>query len=177
MPSAPVRTGQVSHLWSGYIWFVLMLALVALPDGQPGVLRVLLVPPFAATLSIVLRLSEQDVAQPLPVVLGSTLGAAIGTVFSFSVHGPVWAVVAAVATFVLLNALRTYHPPALALSMYPLLLRPSVLFPLIPVAAFTLVAVGSAAVLSRRVAGWPTYPRRPAKTNDRLGNANVNGGQ
>ena len=129
--------------------------------GQPGVLRVLLVPPFAAALSIVLRLSKQDVAQPVPVVLGSTLGAANGTILSFAVHGPIWAVVAAGATFVLLSTLRIYHPPALALSMYPLLLRPSVLFPLLPVAAFTLIAIGSASVLSRYVSGWPTYPRRP----------------
>ncbi len=160
MARVPVRTNQESHFWPGYVWFGLMLGLVAVPDGQPGVLRVLLVPPFAATLSIVLRLSKQDVAQPAPVVLGSTLGATVGTILSFAVHGPIWAVVAAGVTFVLLSAVRIYHPPALALSMYPLLLRPSVLFPLLPVATFTLIAVGTASVLSRHVSGWPTYPRR-----------------
>jgi hypothetical protein len=43
--------------------------------------------------------------------------------------------------------------------MYPLLLEPGHWFPLIVVLPFTLIAAGSAALLSRQVKKWPAYPK------------------
>ena len=73
-------------------------------------------------------------------------------------------IVAAVAAFGILNLIHAYHPPGVALAMYPLLLHPGDWFPLIVVLPFTVVAVGSAAVLSRLVEGWPRYPK-PLKSD------------
>jgi CBS-domain-containing membrane protein len=57
------------------------------------------------------------------------------------------------------NLIHAYHPPGVALAMYPLLLRPGHWFPLEVVLPFTVAAVGSAAVLSRMVKSWHTYPK------------------
>lgn len=144
-------------------WFVLMLGVMAALEYVSDVRFfqevIWLVPPFAATLSILLLLPAASIAQPIPIVVGSTLGAAIGTAAAVAVHGPVFAVAAAVSTLLILSALGLYHPPGVALSMYPLLLHPGVLFPLVVVLPFTLIAVVSAAFLSRRIGSWPSYPR------------------
>jgi CBS-domain-containing membrane protein len=144
------------------LWFVSLLAVMAGLDYLSGD-RILsrciwLVPPFAATLSILLLLPASPIAQPLPVVIGSTVGAGIGSIAAMAVHGPIFAVVAAALALLVLSALRTYHPPGVALSMYPLLLYPGHLFAIEVVLPFTLVAVGSSALLSRYVASWPRYP-------------------
>lgn len=144
-------------------WFVLMLGVMAGLGYVSGVRFfkdvIWLLPPFAAISSILLLLPASSIAQPIPVIVGSTLGAAMGTTASMAVHGPVYAVAAAVGTLLVLSTLRIYHPPGVSLSMYPLLLHPGVLFPLVVVFPFTLIAVTSAACLSREIGSWPAYPR------------------
>jgi CBS domain-containing membrane protein len=155
------------------LWFISLLSLLAGLDYLSGDTFfhefIWLVPPFAATLSILLLLPQSPIAQPIPVIFGSTFGASIGTVMALEVHGPVYAVIAAAIVLLLLSRIRIYHPPGVALSMYPLLLHPGWLFPLVVVLPFTIVAVLSAALLSRRVASWPQYPiplhPTPAKTD------------
>jgi CBS domain-containing membrane protein len=145
------------------LWFLILLGLLAglnfFSGGSPLHHTIWLVPPFAATLSILILLPSASIAQPIPVVAGSTLGALLGSGAALAVHGPWFAVVVAGITLMTLSTLRIYHPPGVALSMYPLLLHPGVLFPLCVVLPFTFVAVCSAAWLSRRVKSWPQYPR------------------
>jgi hypothetical protein len=54
-----------------------------------------------------------------------------------------------VSAFGIINVIHAYHPPGVALAMYPLLLHPGHWFPLTVVLPFTVAAVSSAAVLSR----------------------------
>lgn len=118
-----------------------------------------LVPPFGATLTLLLVLPEAPVAQPWAVVVGSVTGAAVGTLLSLLARGSAMAILAAVLAFAVLNVARAYHPPGVALAMYPLLLHPGHWFPLAVVLPFALSAAGSAAILSRLVAHWPAYPK------------------
>ncbi|MGC8625520.1 MAG: HPP family protein [Phycisphaerae bacterium] len=145
------------------IWFLILLGLMGgldyLTQGKLPRHTIWLVPPFAATLSILILLPEAAIAQPIPVVAGSTLGAAVGTIAAMAVHGPMYAVLSAAVTLLVLSALRIYHPPGVALSMYPLLLHPGAYFSILVVFPFMLTAVCSAAVLSRYVKSWPSYPR------------------
>ncbi len=146
-------------LWP-ILWALSLLVLLALADQSLHRLAVYLVPPFAATLSILLYLPQQAVAQPLPVVAGSTLGAASGTLLALAVHGPMAAALIAGLLLWGLPRLGIYHPPAIALSMYPLLLHPGHWFPVIVVLPFTLVAVFSHSLLSSAVPSWIRYPRQ-----------------
>lgn len=140
-----------------YAWILSMFGvLAALENNQIGLF---LIPPFGATLTILLVLPDALVAQPYALVVGSVAGASIGTFISLFSRGLLMAIVAAVAAFCILNLIHAYHPPGVALAMYPLLLHPGVWFPLIVVLPFTLVAAGSAAVLSRLVESWPSYPK------------------
>jgi CBS-domain-containing membrane protein len=135
---------------------VLLGGLAWLARHQGGIL---LVPPFAATLTILIYLPEVSIAQPFAVVVGSTCGAAIGSAVGAALgSGPVIASVAALAALVLLPLLRAYHPPGVALAMYPALLHPGPWFAADIVLPFTVVAVGSAALLSRTLSHWPRYP-------------------
>jgi CBS-domain-containing membrane protein len=85
---------------------------------------IFLVPPFAATLTILVYLPNTPVARPIAVVCGSVLGAAIGTVLSlFSGTGAGVATLAAVTTMALLALFRVFHPPGVALAMCPALLH------------------------------------------------------
>lgn len=144
----------------GVVWMAVLLGGLAALQGNR--LGTFLVPPFAATLTIVLLLPDVGLAQPLAVVAGSTLGAGVGTVAALAVGHDLWlAVLCPLVTIVVQLALGVYHPPGVALSIYPVLLRPGPWFPLETVLPFTLVAVGSAAALSRALGAWPTYPRRP----------------
>lgn len=118
-----------------------------------------LVPPFGATLSILLVLPGASVSQPYSVVAGSVSGAAVGTVLSFFAHGSIAAVAAALLAFGFMNLIRGYHPPGVALAMYPLLLHPGTWFPLAVVLPFTVAAAGSASLLSKFVRDWPAYPK------------------
>jgi CBS domain-containing membrane protein len=144
------------------LWVLVLLGGLAWLDREPWHITEFLVPPFAATLSILLMLPKQPVAQPLPVILGSTLGAGLGTLVGLWGHGPLWAAGVALLTFWLLVRIGIYHPPGIALSMYPLLLRPGTWFPVV-VLCFTGIAVLSSWQLSGRVAGWPPYPLSHSK--------------
>ncbi|NNM87803.1 MAG: HPP family protein [Phycisphaerae bacterium] len=145
------------------LWFAGMVGILVLLDSlsRDGMWheRIWLLPPFAATLSILVLLPQSSIAQPIPVILGSTLGAGLGSVAACLVHGPLYAGCMAAVVLVLLDWLRLYHPPGVALSMYPLLLRPGPLFSVEVVLPFMLAAVVSAAVLSRTINSWPEYPR------------------
>ena len=145
-----------------YVWIALMFGVLAgLEHNRIGLF---LVPPFGATMTILLMLPEASVAQPYAVVAGSVAGAATGTALSLLARGPAMAIAAAIAAFVVMNLMRAYHPPGVALAMYPLLLHPGLWFPLGAVLPFTLAAAGSAAMMSRLVATWPEYPK-PLRSN------------
>jgi CBS-domain-containing membrane protein len=111
-----------------------------------------LIPPFGATLTILLDLREAPVAQPYALIAGSVVGASVGTVLSLFSRGSLMAILAAVAVFGIINLIHAYHPPGVALAMHPLLLHPGKWFPLTVVLPFTVVAAGSASLLSRLVA-------------------------
>jgi CBS-domain-containing membrane protein len=140
-----------------YLWILSMLGLLALLEDNR--LGLYLIPPFGATLTILLDLPEAPVAQPYTLVAGSVVGASVGTLLSLFSHGSVMAILAAVAAFGILNLIHAFHPPGVALAMYPLLLHPGHWFPLTVVLPFTVIAAGSAAVLSRSVREWPAYPK------------------
>lgn len=140
-----------------YLWVLSMFGILAMLEHNR--LGLFLVPPFGATLTLLLMVPDAPVAQPYTVVAGSVLGAATGTILSLFARGTTMAVLAAVLAFGLLNLIRAYHPPGIALAMYPLLLHPGRWFAPGVVLPFTLAAVGSTALLSRLLASWPAYPR------------------
>lgn len=142
--------------WLQLTWFVLLLGILAWLDGATQF--VWLVPPFAATLTILLLLPRSPIAQPIPVVVGPTLGACVGTVVALFVHGPIYAALVAGLILFVLPLLKVYHPPGVALSMYPLMLHTSISFPLVVVLPFTVVAVTTCSLLSRVSKTWPDYP-------------------
>jgi CBS-domain-containing membrane protein len=145
-----------------YVWILSMFGLLAMLEHDR--IGLFLIPPFGATLTILIDIPGAPVAQPFAVVLGSVVGASVGTLLSLFAHRSLMAVVAAVSAFGIINIIHAYHPPGVALAMYPLLLHPGHWFPLTVVLPFTVAAVGSAAVLSRVVEQWPAYPR---SLNDR----------
>lgn len=140
-----------------FLWISAMFAVLAgLEHNRIGLF---LVPPFGATLTILLLLPEVSIAQPYAVIAGSVMGAGVGTLISLFAQGLLMAIIAAVVAFGILNLVRAYHPPGIALAMYPLLLHTGHWFPLTVVLPFTVLAVGSAALLSRHVEKWPAYPK------------------
>lgn len=141
------------------VWGVALLGLSAAMDQALHQVSIFLVPPFAAMVSILLYLPKQPVAQPLPVVLGSLFASALGTGTAVFVHGPIPAAIVAAGLLWVLPRIGLYHPPAIALAMYPLLLNPGPWFPVVVVLPFTLVAVLSHIALSRLIPGWPSYPQ------------------
>lgn len=142
--------------WLQLAWFLVLLGVLAFLDQSTQI--VWLVPPFAATLTILLLLPRSPIAQPFTVVIGSTLGALAGTVASLFVHGPIYAALVASVMVLVLPLLKVYHPPGVALSLYPLLLHTSLAFPFVVVLPFTLVSVITCAGLSRIFKTWPEYP-------------------
>lgn len=138
------------------VWFAVIILLLAYLEGSTKFIW--LVPPFSATLSILILLPKSPIAQPIPVIVGSTLGAVFGTIVSLMLHGPVYAALAAVAMVFILPALRIYHPPAIALSMYPLLLHTGIFFPVIVVLPFTFISVVTCYMMSRLFKSWGQYP-------------------
>lgn len=141
----------------GYLWAAgMFVVLAALEANKVGLY---LAPPFGATLSILLRLPDAEIAQPYALIGGSVVGAGVGTIMSLFAHGPEMAVVAAIVAFALINLIGAYHPPGVALALYPLLLHTGHWFPLLVVLPFTAIAVGSAALLSKLVRSWPAYPK------------------
>lgn len=141
---------------SAYLWFLFMLAMLA--TLQRDRIGLFLVPPFLTTLTILHLLPDSAIAQPYPVIFGSVVGSVVGTIMAILSHST-WSIVCAAGiAFVVIHLLRAYHPPAVALSLYPSLLHPSVWFPLSVVLPFTVVAVVSAAIMCRVLPGWPKYP-------------------
>lgn len=140
-----------------YMWIAAMFGLLGLLEHNR--VGLFLIPPFGATLTILLVLADAAVAQPYAVVAGSVAGASVGTLLSLFGQGAAMAMAAAVVAFAAMNLMRAYHPPGVALAMYPLLLHPGRWFPLAVVLPVTIAAAGSAAVLSMVVRGWPAYPK------------------
>ena len=163
-PRSPMLIRIVAH-WgasqrpalAGVMWMVVLLGILVWLDAQHK--AIFLVPPFAATMSILLYLPSVSIAQPFAIVCGSVLGAAIGTVGSmFLGVGPGVAIVAALTALIVLPLLRAFHPPAIALAMMPALLHPGPWFAVEVVLPVTLAAVISSAVMSRLLSSWPRYP-------------------
>lgn len=142
---------------AGYLWVAAMFGVLA--GLEANRIGLFLVPPFGATLSILLLLPDAAIAQPYALIVGSVAGASVGTLISLFARGLGMAVLAAVVAFGVINLIHAYHPPGVALAIYPLLLHPGNLFPLRVVLPFTVVAVGSAALLSKWVDKWPAYPK------------------
>src|ERR1700730_12899805 len=65
----------------GYLWVAAMFGALALLEANR--IGVFLVPPFGATLTILMLLPEAPVAQPYALIAGSVCGAAVGTGISF----------------------------------------------------------------------------------------------
>ena len=140
-----------------YLWILSMFGVLAgLENNQIGLY---LIPPFGATLTILIDLPQAPVAQPYALVAGSVVGASVGALVSLFSRGSFMAILAAVLAFGIINLIHAYHPPGVALAMYPLLLHPGHWFPLSVVLPFTVIAAGSAALLSRLVRKWPAYPK------------------
>jgi CBS domain-containing membrane protein len=130
--------------------------LAALEANRIGVF---LVSPFAATLTILMLLPDAPVAQPYALIMGSVCRAAVGTGASLLGSGLGTAVLAMIAAFVVISLIHAYHPPGVALASIPVLLHLGHWFPLLVVLPFTVMAVGSAAAMSKWLRGWPVYPR------------------
>jgi hypothetical protein len=121
---------------------------------------------FAATLTILVYQPNVSIAQPIAMVCGSFLGAAIGTVLCALLgFGPRRGVAGgahcddhAGLAMIMLALLRIFHPPGIALAMCPALLHSGAWFPILVVPPFKPAAVISCAVLSRLVSSWPRYP-------------------
>ena len=147
----------------GCLWMAGLLGALTWLDLRDG--AIFLLPPFAATLTILVYLPNTPVAQPVAVVCGSVFGAATGTVFSLVLgSGAGVAMLAALAAMIMLPLLRVFHPPAAALAMCPALLHLGPWFALEVVLPFTLAAVISWAVISRLLRGLPRYPMTPFGT-------------
>lgn len=142
---------------SGYLWVTAMFGVLAVLEANR--IGVFLVPPFGATLTILMLLPDAPVAQPYALIPGSVCGAAVGTAFSFLGSGLGMAVLAMIAAFVIISLIHAYHPPGVALASIPVLLRPGYWFPLLVVLPFTAAAVGSAAMMSKWLRDWPEYPK------------------
>jgi CBS domain-containing membrane protein len=72
---------------------------------------VFLMPPFAATLTILVYQPNVSMAKPVAVVCGSLLGAAIGIGLSLLLgFGPGVALLAALTAAIMLPLLRVFHP-------------------------------------------------------------------
>ena len=142
---------------SGYLWVAAMFGVLAVLEANR--IGVFLVPPFGATLTILMLLPDTPVAQPYALIAGSVCGAAVGTGMSFLGSSLGMSVLAMIASFVVISLIHAYHPPGVALASIPVLLHPGYWFPLLVVLPFTVIAVGSAAAMSKWLPGWPVYPK------------------
>src|ERR1700746_1050602 len=144
----------------GCLWMAGLIGALTWLDLRDG--ACLLLPPFAATLTILVYLPNTAVAQPVAVVCGSVFGAATGTVFSLVLgSGAGVTMLAALAAMIMLPLLRVFHPPGIALAMCPALLHLGPWFAVEVVLPFTLAAVTSWALISRLLRGLPRYPMTP----------------
>ena len=139
---------------SGYLWVAAMFAVLAVLEANR--IGVFLVPPFGATLTILMLLPDAPVAQPYALIAGSVCGAAVGTVFGQrSRNGGARH-----------DRCVYRHQPDSRLSSsssrlasIPVLLHTGHWFPLLVVLPFTAAAVGSAAAMSKWLPGRPVYPK------------------
>lgn len=111
---------EAFHL-AGHLWVLGMFGVLAFLEANK--VGLFLVPPFGATLSILLLLPDAAIAQPYALIVGSVAGAAVGTLISLFAHGLAMAVLAAIVAFGVMILIRAYHPPGIALALYPLLLH------------------------------------------------------
>lgn len=126
--------------WLGVLWMTALLGALAWLGASRNAM--FLVPPFGATLAILLYLPDAPIARPRAVIVGSLLGASLGTLLAALLGaGPLTAVLAALSSALVLTGSRTFHPPGVALAMYPALLHTGVGFPLEVVLPFTLIAI------------------------------------
>jgi hypothetical protein len=124
----------------GCLWMAALLGPLTWLDFRDG--GIFLIPPFAATLTILVYQPNVSIAQPIAVVGGSPFGAAIGTVLSVLLgFGPGVALLAALSAMILLPLLRVFHSPGVALAMCPALLHSGAWFAILAVLPFTLAAV------------------------------------
>ncbi|HBQ96319.1 MAG: HPP family protein [Firmicutes bacterium] len=154
-----LRRYPVRLPWQTYIWFSVILVLFGLVDHFFLHVTAFLVPPYGATLTLIVALPQQSVSQPAPIIGGGFLSASIGTLLALEGHGPLMAALAGIVAFAALPPLGLFFPPGVALAIFPVLVKTTPWFPLLSVLPFTVVACGSAALLSGRVKGWPLYPR------------------
>jgi CBS-domain-containing membrane protein len=141
----------------GCLWMAGLLGPLTWLDLREG--GIFPIPPFAATLTILVYLPNTAVAQPITVICRSVLGAATGTLLSLVLgSGAGAALLSALAAMIMLPLLGAFHPPAAALAMCPALLHLGPWFVLEVVLPFTLAAVISWAVISRLLTGLPRYP-------------------
>jgi CBS domain-containing membrane protein len=156
MPSrthSPRTPGFRQELMAGVWMTVLLGALAWLSASRDAIFLVL---PLGATLAILLYLPEAQIAKPRSVILGSVLGAVLGTALMAILGADAsTAVVAALAAALVLSVFRVFHPPAIALALYPALVHPGWWFPLEVVLPFTLIAVLSAPLVRRRMSRQP----------------------
>ena len=90
--------GTKSRLNSvGYLWLLLMFGVLAVLEHDR--IGLYLIPPFGATLTVLLDLPEAPVAQPYALIAGSVVGASVGTLLSLFSHGSLMAIVAALLAF------------------------------------------------------------------------------
>jgi CBS-domain-containing membrane protein len=85
---------------------------------------VFLVPPFGATLTMLMLLPDAVVAQPYALIAGSVCGAAVGTGISFFGSGVGLSVLAMIAAFLFISLIHAYHPPGVALESIPCCFTP-----------------------------------------------------
>ncbi len=142
---------------AGHLWVVCMFGVLAVLEANK--IGLYLVPPFGATLSILLLLPEAAIAQPYALIVGSVASASVGSLIGMFDRGLGMAVFAAIVAFGVMSLIHAFHPPGIALALYPILLHTGHWFPLVIVLPFTVLAVGSAAVLSKLIDKWPAYPK------------------
>jgi hypothetical protein len=69
------------------------------------------------------------------------------------------AVLAAIVTCLVICLIHAFHPPVVALALYPVLFHPGNCLPLVVVLPFTVIAVCSTSLVSRPVDKWLTCPK------------------
>jgi CBS domain-containing membrane protein len=110
-----------------YLWILSMFGVLAgLEDIRIGLF---LIPPFGATLTILIDLPQASVAQPYALVAGSVVGASVGTLLSLFSRGSFMAILAAVLAFGIINLIHAYHRPVSPLLCIPCCFTRAIGFP------------------------------------------------
>jgi CBS domain-containing membrane protein len=83
------RWGTISQLNTAeYVWILSMFGVLAMLEHDR--IGLFLIPPFGATLTILIDFPEAPVAQPYALVVGSVVGVSIGTLLSLIARGASW---------------------------------------------------------------------------------------